>query len=143
MNLGRPARLALFIYESLRLLYVVYEFSAIQPAHPGAFPWITYIAANAFFPIMAFFLWRDYGLYKAYLPMLIAGRCISLFLMIGWTFSFTDEILLEQMMMSAGMVFTPLAAAAILLFGDIFSIICACIIKKQSQKTAVDAGGGE
>jgi hypothetical protein len=99
------------------------------------------MAANAFFPIMAFFVWHSFSRYKAYLPLFIAGKCIIIFLIAGWILSFSREILLEQMT-GSGFLLMPLSAAGILFLGDAVSIACAFIIHKKSQKAAIDAGHG-
>ena len=141
MSVARLARPMLFIYELIRLFFIAHKFSAIQPTHPGAFPWAIYMAANAFFSIMAFFIWINPSQYKAYMPLFISGKTIIIFMIVVWIGNHSKEIMLEQMM-SSGDSLTPLSAATVLFLGDVFSIICAGIINRNLKKTAINAGHG-
>ena len=48
-------------------------------------PWLALAAPGALFPLMAMFIWLDISRYKAYLPLFMAGKCIGIFSLLGFS----------------------------------------------------------
>jgi len=86
MNVYKPLRAGLFIYEIVRLfLLVVFMYlatveSGFLPAGSnsgGFFPCNVYLSSNALFPLMALFLWLKPEEYRGYLTLYMAGKAIA------------------------------------------------------------------
>jgi len=60
-------------------------YTLFQPLDPGGFPRFIYTAPAVLFPLMALFIWLDASRYRAYLHLFAAGKCIGLFLLLGWS----------------------------------------------------------
>jgi hypothetical protein len=78
MNVYKPLRAALFVYELFRLLILlgVFVFDRLPP--------LLYIVPNVLFPLMAFFLLLDFLYYMPYLSLYMAGKTIAVVSIIGW-----------------------------------------------------------
>jgi hypothetical protein len=88
MEAYRPFRLFLFIYDMFRLVLVVGLLQAFVRSREetGAeiFPYLVYAAPNALFPMMALFLWVNLETYRAYLPLYMGGKAVTLAALAGW-----------------------------------------------------------
>jgi hypothetical protein len=54
---------------------------------PGesAIPWLAFASPGALFPLMALFLWLDIRRYNTYIPLYIAGKCIGILSLVGFS----------------------------------------------------------
>ncbi|MDR1948296.1 MAG: hypothetical protein LBQ38_02785 [Spirochaetaceae bacterium] len=93
MEVYRPLRLTLFIYDCIRLLLLIgfwvilLPFLGSEAAEAGrAFPILVYAAPNALFPLMALFLWLRFPDHEAYLSLYAAGKVIAVAAGLGWLF---------------------------------------------------------
>jgi hypothetical protein len=119
MEIYRPLRGALLIYECIRLLVLAWVFVFFRPGDgAGLFPWLVYAVPNALFPLMALFLWRRFSRYAVYAPLYISGKCIALASIAGfWIFS-RQNVYAALSLKNPG-VFTALGCLLFLLAGDL------------------------
>jgi hypothetical protein len=122
MEIYRPLRGVLLLYECIRLLALVWVFGAFRPGDgAGIFPWLVYAVPNALFPLMALFLWRQLSRYAVYLPLYISGKCIALASIAGyWIFS--RQNVFAALYLKNPAVFAALGILLLLAAGDLFSI---------------------
>ena len=84
MGIIRVLKPALFVYEAVRIIILALTLMFFLPGD-SAIPWLAFASPGALFPLMALFLWLDIFRYKAYLPLYIAGKCIGIFLLLGFS----------------------------------------------------------
>ncbi|MDR2518572.1 MAG: hypothetical protein LBD13_04070 [Spirochaetaceae bacterium] len=91
MHIYGPLRASLFIYDIIRLILMaaaalepLREPSGTGTSAEGLFPYAVYVVPNALFPLMTYFLLIRLALYRAYLPLYIAGKIIGAVSIIGW-----------------------------------------------------------
>ena len=89
-----------------------------------------FISPAALFPLMALFIWLDTGRYRAYLPLFTAGKCIGIFIVLGWS------IISQQVTMITKIYDAAIFAELILLSGDFFALAAALLIIKDVQRSA-------
>ncbi|MDR2363520.1 MAG: hypothetical protein LBD65_03805 [Spirochaetaceae bacterium] len=90
-----PLRLAFFIYDFFRLLFMLELLIAVLPLGSTStaswFPYLVYMVPNALFPLMGFFLLIRPREYKAYISLYLAGKTIVIVSIFGWiVFSFKN-----------------------------------------------------
>jgi len=125
----------LFIYECLRLLFLI---SALAAATDGLKnPLLVFTASNALFPLIALFLLLNISRYRDYLPLYFAGKCISLFSVAGWVIISKQETIIWALMNSSRLLFTPRIFTGILSCGDLFSVAAALLIYREIQLTKI------
>jgi hypothetical protein len=95
---------------------------------PGHLINILLFAPGALFPLMAFFIWFDTDRYKAYLPLFSAGKCICIFLLIGWLIS-TQQVTIIGKLFSVSVF-----AEIIILCGDLLTLGAVLLIFKDIRK---------
>jgi hypothetical protein len=132
MEIFRPLRAALFIYECLRLLVLIRVFSVLRPGG-GEFPWLVYAAPNVLFPLMTLFLWRFFSRCGAYAPLYTAGKSVALvsiaaFCVFSWQSVFTGFFLRDPG------VFLILGSLAFLLVGDLLSVAGGAVLAGKVRK---------
>jgi hypothetical protein len=89
MDLHRPLRAVLFVYELIRLVILIGV--VVLFISPGGmiFPYLPFAAANALFPLITFFLCIRPELYRPYSFLYIAGKAVLIAAAGGWAgFSF-------------------------------------------------------
>jgi hypothetical protein len=142
MGIIRPLKPGLFIFYCIRLLILTAAFAVLQPVGPAAFPWLVYTAPNALFPLMALFLWLNSSRYGAYLPLFLAGKCVCLFSLLGWSIISRRTAIIENFISGALIWSVPRFIEGILLCGDLLAIAAALIIIKNAR-TAITAGDAQ
>jgi len=88
MRLVRILKPSIFLYECFRFFILILIFLLVRsnPFYaPWASPFVIYLAPAALFPLMALFLWLNTDRYRAYLPLLAAGKVFGLFILLGWS----------------------------------------------------------
>jgi hypothetical protein len=131
MEIYRPLRATLFVYELLRLLILAGMFGFFFPlegaVRGGVFPYLVYVTPNALFPLIALFLWLRLEEFKVYLPLYLAGKVIALIAFYVWAVSsFRPALGQAYLGMDAGSVMhgiVLLSGCFILSFGDSLSIL--------------------
>jgi len=136
MSVCNPLRGFLFIYEFARFMLMIVMF-AIPLQQGGVFPYAVYISPNALFPLMTYFLYIRFELYRSYIALYIAGKIIAVISSILWLiFSFSDltenfitSIMLRQPDIITGVITVLLIAT------DIVSVFCAFYINNRIKLT--------
>ena len=82
----KPTGTALCVYEGLRVVFLAAAFLVLQPEGGAAFPWIAAISPGALFFLMALFWRLDRSRYRAYGPLYLAGKRISIITTLLWYF---------------------------------------------------------
>jgi hypothetical protein len=89
-------RLGIFFYDILRVLFLLALLIGVtgDPSGPGGmfqgapdglrFPYVVYAAPNALFPLMSFFLLIRPGESKAFVPLYMTGKVISVAALVSW-----------------------------------------------------------
>jgi len=149
MNVHKPLRTVLFIYELLRLLCLAFSFSYFSTLQAvlkgGFFPYLVYLSSNALFPLISFFLFLRPGEYRNYLPLYMAGKTIAVVSFYGWAvFSLPPETgFMGRESFNEGIIL--LGAAFFISVGDALSIFGAWILSKklpQAGSPGIEASGG-
>jgi len=140
MNVWKPLRAAIFIYECLRiLLLVVLLFIApLENGMPAGsfgseafFPYIVYLSANALFPLMALFVWLRPEEYRNYLTLYMAGKIIAVVSFYVWGFFSSREI---PGMENFARSITLLGGSILICLADILSIGGAWALKRKYRQ---------
>jgi hypothetical protein len=137
----KPLRAGLFVYESLRLLFLAAVFAVLRPDGAVGFPWLVYAAPNALFTLMALFLWLNISRYGVYLPLFLAGKLISLFSILGWSI-FMRSIRAAEFFVGI-ISLMPELMTGILLCGDTFAAAAVYFIIKKKEGTKLEETGKE
>jgi hypothetical protein len=96
MNMYRPLRFCLLLYELIRLFTLLWVVGGAAPRE-DLFPWLVYGTANALFLFMALFLLLDISWFRAYIPLYTAGKTLAAFSAMGWVFLSRVQITLAIM----------------------------------------------
>jgi hypothetical protein len=90
MNVHRPLRAVLFVYELIRLVIVIGV--VVLFISPGGmiFPYLPFAAANALFPLITLFVCIRPERYRSYIFLYAAGKAVLIAASGGWIgFSFS------------------------------------------------------
>jgi len=124
MNITRFLKPIVFTLECIKLL-IIALIIMIQGNVPGLFIKILLAAPGALFPLMALFIWLDTIRYKEYIPLFSAGKCIGIFLLLGWF------IIFRQVTMIGSIFGLAVYAEGILLFSDLLSLGAVFLINRE------------
>jgi len=127
MNIVRFLKPAVFLFECIKLM-VISTILMMQGNEPGLLIKLILAAPGALFPLMALFIWLDTDRYREYLPLFSAGKCIGLFLLLGWL------IASRKATMIGVLIGLPVYAEVILLCGDLLSLGAVLLINKSVEK---------
>ena len=121
MKIIRLIKGGLFIYECVRimLLAVVLYFQESG----GLSVKVIYTAPGVLYLLMALFIWLDTDKYRAYVPLFTAGKCVGIFMLLGWSIITRQVTMLECFALS----------------GDFFTLAAALMINKSLQEQSVKA----
>ena len=133
MDVFRPLRAALLVYEIIRLFFLTAL--AVFLAPPLSFPWPLYAVSNALFPLIALFLLAWLQAYRAYLPLYISGKAIALAASAGWCLFAGDDVA-ALAAVNPRSVLVTLGTLAFFFFGDAFSIAGAYHLHSRTEKPA-------
>ncbi|MDR0623407.1 MAG: hypothetical protein LBG10_03160 [Treponema sp.] len=140
MEIYRPLRAALFLYECIRLAVLIGVFSLLRPGYGAEpFPWLVYAVPNVLFPLMTLFIWRRFSRYGAYMPLYISAKCIALAAMFGFCLFSRQDVYTALYLRNPG-VFMILGSLLFLLFGDLFSAAGGLALVKKLQGNEETAG---
>jgi len=131
MNIIRFLKPFVFVLECVKLMVIALVI-IIQGNVPGLFIKILLASPGALFPLMALFIWLDTCRYKEYLPLFMAGKCIGIFLLLGWFIVFSQVTII-------GRIFKLAVYAEGLIFcGDLISLGAVFLISKDIKNTEVE-----
>ena len=128
MKIIQLVKPGLFIYECIRIMALI-TILILQRNEPGLFLKMIFASPAVLFPLMALFIWLDIDRYKAYLPLFTAGKCIGIFILLGWS------IISRRVTMIGGFNETAIFAELILLSGDFFALAAILLVIKDFEKT--------
>lgn len=134
MDVFRPLRAGLFVYECFRLLFLTGAMLLLQPDAGAAFPWLAYVAPGALFPLMCLFWLLDARRYGAYGALYSAGKCVVFFASVVWYVLFRRSMTAALVGWAAHLV-TP-GVFTVLLVGDVITVGAALIMLKKSREPA-------
>ncbi|MDR3337944.1 MAG: hypothetical protein LBT16_12155 [Treponema sp.] len=145
MGVFRPLRGALCIYDLFRLILmigvVVFFLRPANGDQGAVFPLLAYIAPNALFPLMAFFLWRRPEGYQPYLFLYIAGKIVAIMANLGWIVFSYREIILDFMVFDSQRPLFTSGSALVLIVLDGLSVLGASWLKPRALRAARIEGG--
>jgi hypothetical protein len=121
-------REGLFLYEILRIVVLIRLLTAfLSPMEDGyLFPYLVYTVPNAFFPLMALFIWMSLERYRPYISLYTAGKIITVVSFLAWfILSFGT---LRDFVLESRMDLVLLSGAFLLTAGDILSIAGECAL---------------
>ncbi|MDR2194442.1 MAG: hypothetical protein LBP19_08270 [Treponema sp.] len=131
MNVYKPLRLVLFLYEIIRFIDMIKGvrlFSFINDlARPDMLQTLVWFAPNMLFPLMTFFLLISLDAYATYLPLYMAGKCVTLALSVRLL---VDTALYHQ----HGSGVNSLFVISFLTVGDVMCIIASILIGNNIKK---------
>ena len=134
MKIIQLVKSGLFLYEFIRFL--VYIFLLIlHRDEPYILFKLVLVSPAVLFVLMALFIWLDSHRYRAYLPLFIAGKCFSIFILLGWSI-FSEQVTMIGMFYNAA-IFTANFVANAEIFlksGDFFALAAALLIIKDVNK---------
>jgi hypothetical protein len=144
MDVYRPLRGGIFLFELGRLLLILWMMTALViPLRADGeigFPYLGYGVPNALFLLMAFFLLLRPGEYRPYIHLYMAGKIIAIAANLGWLlFSLRDIPLAaamdtERTQLILGFVFLLVAL-------DGLSILGVSLLNTRLKRAALKAGG--
>jgi hypothetical protein len=135
MDIYRPLRVILFVYELLRL--VILMVLGFTPVTPLTFPWPMYAVPNALFPLMALFLLLSPPVYRVYLPLYVAGKAIALSAALGWYLSWVLTKPLP-VFLNPELVFGMLGGMVFFFLGDALSAFFAFRLDRRIKEVTAD-----
>ncbi|MDR0689421.1 MAG: hypothetical protein LBG08_04015 [Spirochaetaceae bacterium] len=138
-----PLRLAFFIYDFFRLLFMLELLIAVLPlgntSTASWFPYLVYVVPNALFPLMGFFLLIRPREYKAYISLYLAGKTIVIVSIFGWTiFSFKS---IFTSTVSSQEFITILGFVLGLTILDMGSLLGSSLLKNKINRLAAPESG--
>jgi len=126
MGFTRILKIGLFAYECVRIMLLALIL-IINNTENGLLTRMIFSAPSVLFPLMALFILLNTERYKVYLPLFIAGKCISVFMEALWS------IISIQVTIGKGLDRSSVFAQFIL-SGDLFALAAAILIFKYIFK---------
>ncbi|MDR0323883.1 MAG: hypothetical protein LBI12_05495 [Treponema sp.] len=123
----------LFIYECIRII-LIFALMFRLPLQ-NFIPVLAFAAPNALFPLMSLFICLNISRYKTFIPLFIAGKCIGIFSLLGW--SIIAKI--PAIMIITGVPFGRLFPD-FFLCGDLFALAAILFINATINKPTAIAG---
>jgi len=116
MKITKLIKGGLFIYECIRVVLIA--FVLYLQGIGGLSVKVIYTAPCALYPLMALFIMIGANRYKVYVPLFIAGKCIGVFMLLGWSIITRQVTMIESFILS----------------GDFFSLAAALMINRDFRK---------
>jgi hypothetical protein len=120
MEVFRPLRTALCVYEGLRLGFWVGACVIMQPEGNTVFPWLAAITPGALFLLMALFWRLDIARYRIYCPLYLAGKGLSICTTMFWLF-FSRNDMIRGLIFNGSLLIIILGMMFVIMLGDILS----------------------
>jgi hypothetical protein len=151
MDIYRPLRWVVFLYELFRLGLLVGFFAVLAPREEAGavFPYVVYVTANGLYPLMALFIWRDLEQYRNYLPLYGAGKILGVFCFYLWGFFMVqsffggsgaeNSLFMDPLRQSRGLL--RLGGSLLISLGDLFSVLGCWILYSKLRRAAIPAAG--
>jgi len=131
MDISRPLRITLFVYECMRLVFLTGIFMVLQPEGEAPFPWLALITPGALFFLMALF-WLQDSNYLLFCPLYLAGKGFSVVSFIFWLFFKQDDMMKVLLYGGLARYIAP-GTLFFLLLGDLLSVWTVILIMKGKK----------
>jgi hypothetical protein len=134
MEIYRPLRLILFIFDLIRLLVMISLLTLFVPMGSGdgkVFPYLFYAVPNGLFPLITLFLWLRLSYYQSYIALYMAGKILAVVAVFTWlVFSIPgiDQVLPVDV---PGTFAVTAGATLLLALGDALTVLGGVILKKR------------
>jgi len=109
----------LSIIECIRI-FILAVFLLIYGYEKGFSLEVAFIGPTVLFLLMALFIMLDTDRYKAYIQLFTAGKCINIFIILGWFILTAQVTIVEGLILSC----------------DLFAMALVLLVKKDSGKIA-------
>jgi len=116
MRIARLANGGLLLTECIRI-FILAVIILIQGNERGFTIEIVLIAPSALFFLMALFIFLDTNKYKEYARLFAAGKCLSIFIILGWFILTAQVTIIEGLILS----------------GDLFSMAFILLVIRDSN----------
>ena len=116
MKITQLVKGGLFIYECIRIVFLALVL--YLQGSGGLSIKVIFTAPGVLYPLMALFIWLDANRYKVYIPLFLAGKCVGVFMLLGWSIITRQVTMIESFILS----------------GDFFSLAAAIMINREFQK---------
>ena len=126
----RPLKIALCIYDGMRLIFLMGVFIVLQPGQGSVFPWLAVISPGALFFLMALFLLMDISQYRMYCPLYLAGKGFSVAATIFWIVSINSETISELLLNNVALAIVP-GIVFFMVLGDLLSALLIIKLTKE------------
>jgi hypothetical protein len=132
MGVYRPLRAVLFVYECIRLLFILglYLFFADTE---GLFPVLPLAAVNGLFLLMALFMLHSIEVYGLYAPLYLAGKLFCIAAAKPW-FSSASQGMQDWIFLERGNFWMVLGGVFFMFCGDLLSAASAAMLIFRIQK---------
>jgi hypothetical protein len=133
MEIYRPLRLILFIFDLIRLTVMISLFMAFVPAGTGdgkIFPYLFYAVPNGLFPLITLFLWLKLKSYKPYIALYIAGKILAVVAVFTWIV-FSIPSIDQALSVNAQRIFIIMGTTLLLALGDALTVLGGVMLKKR------------
>ena len=120
MDVFKPLRTALCVYEGLRFVFLIGAFITIQPEGIIVFPWLSTISPGALFFLMALFGLLNTHRFQIYYQLYLAGKGLSLTATIFWLL-FTRSDALRELLFSEMAWYIVPGIVIFFMLGDLLS----------------------
>jgi hypothetical protein len=138
MEIYRPLRLTLFIYDLIRLMVMISLLTVFIPLENSGestvFPILFYAVPNGLFPLMTFFLWIQVVFYKPYIALYMAGKILAVVAVFSWIILGTPAISLAFTVDFQGTL-TVIGTTLLLSVGDLLSVLGGAALRKRLSVT--------
>ncbi|MCL2804546.1 MAG: hypothetical protein FWD26_01220 [Treponema sp.] len=104
----------LFLYEVFRVI-ILTVLLILNESDTSFYIKMIFATQGALFPLMALFLCIDTKRYREYLPLLIAGKCIGIVILLTWALLTRQTTKIEIFMGELALIIMDLTALAIIL----------------------------
>jgi hypothetical protein len=105
----------------MRLIFLIGAFVLLQPEGAITFPWLCLITPGAMFLLMTLFWRLNMARYRAYGPLYMAGKGLSVVTVMFWLFFAEGYMIKELLLYGAALLIAP-GIAFFLILGDILSV---------------------
>jgi hypothetical protein len=146
MDVYRPLRVVLFVYECIRLLLMLglYLFFA---GTTDLFPSLPLAAVNGLFLLMALFMLHSMEVYGLYAPLYLAGKLFFIAAVRPWFFGSAVElqgpVFFENLMFpERGNPWIVLGLVFFMFCGDLFSAGASALLVFRVKKEKKPESGG-
>jgi hypothetical protein len=143
MEVYRPLRIVLFIYDLIRLIVMVRLLVSFVPLNGAqdeeVFPYLFYAVPNGLFPLITLFLYIRVSLYKPFIPLYLAGKTMAMVAVFAWII-FSRQFIAQALAVNTDGTISIVGAAMLLAIGDFLSIAGGVFLKHRLDQASPESG---